>query len=96
MYSLLFTSGKVAPGTSPPDYFQQPQSVLHFLVAPGIASEYRNSQHLRFPRIDQRQNGLHIRARWPRTILIDDDFAFLLCVRRELETQRQEREYPTA
>ncbi len=56
--------------------------VLHFLVAPGVAGEDSDAKNIRLRRIDKRKNGLHVRAAGARGILIDDDFALRLRVKR--------------
>src|ERR1700683_2241799 len=57
------------------DDLQQAQRMRHFLIAPLISAYHRDAKHLYLRRLNQYQQGLHIAAARPRTILVDYDFA---------------------
>jgi hypothetical protein len=57
---------------------EQAQRVRHFLVAPLVSADYRDSQDFDLRGLNQQSDGLHVAATGPRPVLIDDDFAPLL------------------
>ena len=73
------------------DDLEQAQGVLHLLVAPGVTGKHGDTQDVRFRRIDQGENGLHVGATGAGAVLIDDDLAFGLS-RRDAGEQTAEQE----
>src|SRR5580700_5498036 len=56
--------------------FEQTQGVLYFLVPPGVAGEYGDAKNIGLRRIDQSEDGLHVRSTGSGAVLINDHFAF--------------------
>jgi hypothetical protein len=52
--------------------------VRYLFIAPLIPTDDGYAQHIHLSRLNQGQQGLHIAAARPRTILIDDDLPVLL------------------
>jgi hypothetical protein len=62
--------------------------VRYLFIAPLIPTDDGYAQHIHLRRLNQGQQGLHIAAARPRTILIDDDLPVLL---REYEAIRNQQ-----
>src|ERR1700693_2741587 len=62
--------------------------MCHLFVAPLVPADHSDPQNFHRGRLNQSQQGLHIAAAGPRTILVDDDFATLL---RESRASRNQK-----
>lgn len=49
--------------------------MTHFLITPAIAARYGNAEHVDILRLQEHQNGLHVRARRTKRVLVNDDLA---------------------
>jgi hypothetical protein len=70
--------------------------MLHFLVAPGVPSEDRDAKDVGVRRIDERKNGLHVRASRTGGVLVNDDSSFGLRGERQRKERRAEQGFRNA
>ena len=54
--------------------FKQPQSVLHFFVAPLIAAGDGYAENFNLRRLNQQQHRLHVAAARSRAVFVEDNF----------------------
>lgn len=49
--------------------------MTHFLITPAVAAGYGNAEHVDILRLQEHQNGLQVRARRTKRVLVNDDLA---------------------
>src|SRR5208337_2237667 len=95
MYSLLFTRGKMAPGTtgmSVRPMISIRRKVWSTSSSRQASGEHGDSQHIGLGRIDQGEDCLHVRAARAGGVLIDDDLAASLRGGRERRNGEQKEQ----